>query len=144
MAWEQNPYAVKITLSSAADYTAVPTTTLGGQFKFVTVSGPATGDTTPQATLVAATTARPIGILQNQPKAGFEAEVTVSGVSKVMAGAVITVGDPIASNNAGLAYPVQVGTNSNVYIVGTALSAAGAAGDIITVAVACSNAARGA
>ena len=137
MAWEQNPYAVKVTLVSAADYA-----TTSKQFYFVTVGAPGTGSTTPTATLVASATAKPFGILQNAPKAAYEAEVTVSGISKVVAGGTIAVGDSLGSNASGAAVALVQGTDTTKYIVGTALSA-GASGDIITIAVACSAAARG-
>ena len=138
MAWEQNPYAIKISLVSAADYY-----TTSKQFYFVTVGAPGTGSTTPTATLVASATAKPIGVLQNAPKSGFEAEVTVSGVTKVVAGGTIAVGDSIGSNGSGAAVALVQGTDTTKYVVGTALSA-GASGDIITVAIACSAAGRAA
>ena len=137
MAFEQNPYAVKISLVSAADYSAV-----ANQFKLVVLSTPVAG--TPGATLSSATTDRPIGVLQNTPKANFEAEVTVSGVCKVRAGAGIAVGDPLTVGTSGQAIKALVGTDSTKYIFGTALTACSNAGEIITAAVSFAAASRAA
>ena len=138
MAWEQNPYAIKVSLVSAADYN-----TTSKQFYFVTVTAPGTGSTTPTATLVASATAKPVGVLQNAPKAGFEAEVTVSGITKVVAGGTIAVGDQIGSDGNGKAVTLTAGTDTTKYVVGTALSA-GVSGDVITVAISCPGAHRAA
>ena len=137
MAFEQNPYAVKISLVAAADYSAT-----SNAFKAVVLSAAVAG--TPGATLSAATTDRPIGILQNLPKSNFEAEVTVSGVCKVQAGASVAIGDPLTLNGSGQAIKALVGTDTTKYIFGTALTAAGASGEIFTAAVSCANASRAA
>lgn len=110
---------------------------------------------------VTASTQRPIGVLQNQPYAWFdsngnlegtsEAEVTVSGVCKMKAGGTILPGNPITIDISGnaTAYtftstaPSAQTAVAGQYVIGTALSA-GVSGDIITVALACHNAVRGA
>jgi len=145
MAFEQNPYAVKITLVADSSLTAA------SQFLFVAPSTAITG--TPSATAITAITQRPIGVLQNQPKVytnaaggtqGYsEAEVTVSGVCKVQAGGNISVGSVIGVNATGQAVAIVAGTATTQYILGTALSA-GVSGDIVTVAISCANSARAA
>jgi hypothetical protein len=137
MAFEQNPYAVKISLVAAADYSD-----LSNQFKLVKLSSPVAG--TPGATLSAAATDRCIGVLQNTPKANFEAEVTVSGVCKVRAGAGVAVGAPLMTDGSGQVVTAAFGTDTTKYIIGTALTACNNAGEIITAAVSFANAGRGA
>ena len=110
---------------------------------------------------VTASTQRPIGVLQNQPYAWFdangnlegtsEAEITVSGVCKMKAGGTILPGNPITIDQYGnaTAYtftstaPSAQTAVAGQFVIGTALSA-GVSGDIITVALACHNAVRGA
>jgi hypothetical protein len=133
MAFEQNPYAIKITLVAGADFSA-------SQYKFVTKPGaPVTG--TPSCLIMTSATARPFGILQNAPKQNLEAEVTVSGITKVLVGTGgVTVGDAVGSNASGDCVALTpVASSATKYIVGTALQT-GAAGDIIAVAISCSNA----
>jgi len=72
------------------------------------------------------------GVLQDDPAvAGYGALVMINGVSKVVAGAVITRGADVASDASGKA----VASTSGDYIVGTALEAATADGDIIAVLI---------
>jgi hypothetical protein len=158
MAFEQNPYAIKVTMvadASAASGTST-SVALQTQYTFVKIaSASITGanESGSVATAVTAITDRPLGILQNQPKAWFnassalegvsEAEVTVSGVTKVVAGGTISVGSVIGTSATGTAVAIVPGTATTQYILGTALTA-GVAGDIITIAVACHNSARAA
>lgn len=109
------------------------------QYLFVNVNG--SGEVA-----VAAAGDPAIGVLQNKPSAqGRSATVRVLGVSKVEAGAAITVGARVASNasgkavtataatvdtsDAGVASDAVVGSN----VLGIALEAAAADGDIIPV-----------
>lgn len=70
------------------------------------------------------------GVLQNKPNAaGQEANVAFSGVSKVVAGAAITRGARVASDANGKV----VAAVSTDHVCGTALEAATADGDIISV-----------
>jgi len=108
---------------------------------------------------VTASTQRPVGVLQNQPYAWYdangnlegisEAEITVSGVTKMRAGGTILPGNPVTIDASGNATAYTFSTVVSAfaaitgqYVVGTALSA-GISGDIITVALACHNAVRG-
>ena len=148
--------AGSVTISSAATAGAAVTVTItssnlqsGGPVA-TAITGGATGT---------ASTDRAFGIIQNAPlykvsAAGSvvafgEAEITVSGISKVQAGGTINAGAAITADGVGNA--MTLGTFGNTtatggatqYVLGTALTG-GAAGDIITVAISCANAVRGA
>jgi hypothetical protein len=130
MAWEQNPYALKLTCSPDVS-------TLGGQvantnfsapmsiFRFVYLTGAANPNTNQNVPLVATVSAintRPLGVMQNSPKARYnaagavsgvdEAEVTISGITKVEAGGVIPVGSPITVDASGRAIAAGFGSIS--------------------------------
>lgn len=130
MAYEINPYALKITLVAGADLSS-------DQYKFVKMN------TSGQAILVAALTDRPIGVLQNAPKSGEEAEVTVIGGTKVKAGGSVNEGTVLGTSAAGLAVAKTVGTDTTHYILGTSL-VDGANGEVITAVVNCASAGRAA
>lgn len=69
-----------------------------------------------------------VGVLQDTPKAaGREARVAINGESKVKAGAAITAGVPISHNSSGRA----IAATSGLALLGFALEAAGADGDVI-------------
>jgi len=145
MAWEQNPYAVKITLVANGDLSAK-------QYCFVKLDGTSiTG--TPACIAATQTSDYCLGVLQNQPKTvtsgGFtnygEAEVTISGITKVVAGSTnIVPGSRLSVDTAGRAALVTASGATNTtktqYIFGTALTASSAAGDIITMAISAANA----
>lgn len=134
-------------------------------------TGTATGNVTPSsqpyqngpiATSVTATTDRPIGVLQNQPitklnalgavEGASEAEITISGVTKAIAGGVVTAGDPIRVDATGRAVTGTFSTGGSTgsvpaasglsFIVGTALTPSTATGDVITIALSAANAVR--
>lgn len=130
MAYEINPYALKITLVAGADLSA-------DQYKFVKMNSSG------QAILVAALTDRPIGVLQNAPLSGQEAEVTIIGGTKLKAGATVSEGSIIKTSAAGLGIVAVPGTDTTHYIVGTSL-VDGVNGDIISAVVNCASAARAA
>lgn len=69
-----------------------------------------------------------VGVLQNKPRSGEFATVAYAGLSKVVAGDAITVGDIITTNSSGRAVTVASGQMA----AGRALEAAGANGDVIT------------
>jgi hypothetical protein len=156
MAWEQNPYAVKISLVASEDLSA-------SQFRFVKLSSAING--TPGCAAVSSSNDYAIGILQNSPKpvatsissSGTtlynygEAEVTISGVCKVASGATsgaaISIGSRISVDGSGRAVPVTpLGTTAvkASYIFGTALSASSSTSDIITMVVSTTAAVLGA
>jgi hypothetical protein len=142
MAFEQNPYAIKVTFVAGE--------TLGGQgyepskqFHFIRLSDQLVGTTPVVYDIDNTVEDRPIGILQNQPRVYFnttpnlrgEAEVTISGVTKVVAGGNIEAGYPVGAGTYGKAVQVT-DTGDSFYIVGTALTS-GVDGDVITVVINC-------
>lgn len=119
MAYELTPYSIKFTGIAGADLSAK-------QYCFVKMSAANT------VVICAAITDIPIGVLQNAPTSGQEAEVLVAGISKVKAGGVITVPSLIGTDASGLADAIAAGTDTTVYVAGQVITAAGAANDIIT------------
>lgn len=131
MAYEINPYALKITLVAGADLST-------HQYKFVKFNG------SNQVVLVAALTDRPIGVLQNAPLSGQEAEVTIVGGTKLVTGAGgLTDGAIVGTTAAGLGAVKAPGTDTTHYILGTALGDT-AVNEFATVVVNCASAARAA
>lgn len=122
--------AVKITLVAAADLSAK-------QYYFVKL------DSAGKAALCSGATDKPIGILQNAPVSGAEAEVVVSGGSKVVAGGTLDEGNSIGTDGNGKAVALTQGTDTTKYVVGQVLSA-GASNEIVTVVINAASAARGA
>lgn len=105
-----------ISLEAGADLSAK-------QYYFVTVASDGQVDPTGDG-------ARADGVLQNDPAAaGRIATVAVAGVSRVTAGDAITRGALVASDASGKA----VTAAQNDEILGLALAAAGADGDVIPV-----------
>jgi hypothetical protein len=89
-----------------------------------------------QVVAVAAITDIPIGVLQNQPNAaGKAAEVVVFGGTKMVASAAITLPALVGVDTAGKAKKIAAGTDGTQYILGQAVQAAGASGDLISVYV---------
>ena len=130
MAYELSDSQVVLSIPAGADLSAK-------QYTFVKISG--TG-----VISVAAATDAPIGVLLNDPASGETAAVAVSGIVKLVASAAITAGATIGTTATGTAVTLAAGTDTTKYIVGRAITAAGAAGDIITVAVDCASPARAA
>lgn len=71
-----------------------------------------------------------IGVLQNTPESGQAARVRFAGTSKVVASAAIAVGANVTTTNAGKA--VTTTTDKDI-VIGVALEAAAADGDIIEI-----------
>lgn len=124
MAYEISNYCVKITLVAGADLSAK-------QYTFVKLN--ASG----QAVAAAAATDIPIGVLQNAPTSGVEAEVLVSGGTKIVAGAAIGEGALIGTSATGKAVALVAGTDTTKYVVGTLLTESAADGNIVTAVVNC-------
>lgn len=131
MAYEIANAAVKITLPAAADLSAK-------QYYFVKI------DSNGKAALCAAATDKPIGVLQNTPKSGEEAVITVVGGTKVVASASIDEGILIGTASTGKADAKVPGTDTTEYVVGTVILASGADGEIATALVNCASPARAA
>jgi hypothetical protein len=79
MAYEISNYSVKVSLVAGADLSTK-------QYTFVKL------DSSGQAVAAAAATDIPIGVLQNAPTSGQEAEVLIVGGTKIVAGAAIGEG----------------------------------------------------
>lgn len=113
------------------------------QYLFVKLNGSG------QVVAIAAATDRPIGILQNKPKAaGQMAEVVVVGVSKCVAAGTIGVGANISFTSAGKASTPATGivglgagyVQGTQFVVGYLYAqAAAAANDVTSVVVNCLN-----
>jgi hypothetical protein len=121
MAYEMTNTQGKISIPAGADLSAK-------QYHFVKMSG---------TTVVAcsAVTDVPIGVLQNAPTSGKTAEVAVFGVTKLVAGGALSVGALLGTTTAGRGVALTPGTDTTKYIVGQVITAAGANGDVITVAM---------
>lgn len=107
------------------------------QFKFVKF------DTDGTVIACTATTDRPIGVLQNSPEDGQIALVCVEGVSKVIAGGSASVGNPVFVSASATAVTGSFGTASAAFVVGTVLEGA-ALGQVVSAAINCASAGRGA
>ncbi len=129
MAYEISAYAVKITRVAGADLSAL-------QYTFVKQNS------SNQVVAVAADTDIPIGVLQNAPTSGQEAEILVVGGTKLKAGATVTQGTHFAlgTTAAGAATPRAV-TDTTKYVLGVPLSSA-ASGDIMSAIINCANPTR--
>lgn len=122
MAYEISAYSLKITLVAGADLS-------GSQYLAVKLN--ASG----QAVPITAATDVPIGILQNQPKSGQEAEIVVSGGSKIKASAAISLPAQLTVSATGAAAAAVAGTDITKYVFGQPLVAAGGPNEVITAVV---------
>lgn len=128
MAYEFSNYSVKVTLVAGADLSAK-------QYNFVKLNSSG------QAIAIAADTDVAIGVLQNAPTSGQEAEVLIVGGTKVVAGAAITLPRAIGTGATGKAVALAT-TDTTKYVVGSLITAAGADGDVVTAVINCANATR--
>lgn len=103
--------ALKITLVAGADLST-------HQYKFVKQN--ASG----QAVLCTAVTDKPIGVLQNDPKSGQEAEIVVVGGTKIKGGEALAIDSTIGTDANSTAQVVVVGTETTVYAVGRVIGVA--------------------
>lgn len=130
MAYESSQ-PVKISLKAGADLSAE-------QFKFVKLNS--SGD----VVVAAATTDRPIGVLQNTPTSGQVADVAIAGITKVKAGGTASVGNPVFTSASATAVTATIGSAaSTFYVQGTFLEDA-SAGQIVSVVINSANSGRGA
>lgn len=131
MAYESNAYALKITLVAGADLSSA-------QYKFVKL------DSNGAAVVCSAVTDVPVGVLQNNPPSGSEAEVLVIGGTKILAGGTCEIGATIGTTTAGKAATYAAGTDTTKYIVGTVLVATAGDGQIGTALINCAAPSRAA
>ncbi len=126
MAYEISNYSVKVTLVAGADLSAA-------QYKFVKLNSSG------QAVVCSSATDIPIGVLQNDPASGAEAEVLVIGGTKIIAGAAIAEGAQVGTSTAGKAVALVAGTDTTKYVAGALLTESGADGEIVTAVINCAN-----
>lgn len=99
------------------------------QYLFVKMSGEKT------VTVCAAATDLPVGVLQNAPTSGQEAEVAYEGVTKLIGTADLDFGQRIGTSSGGHAASKSAGTTD--YIVGQVINGNAAAGGYITAVINC-------
>jgi len=128
MAYEFSNYSVKVTLVAGADLSAA-------QYKFVKLNSSG------QAVICSGATDSPIGVLQNAPTSGQEAEVLIVGGTKVVAGAAITLPNTIGTDANGKAVALTT-TDTTKYIVGSLITASAADANVVTAVINCANATR--
>ena len=131
MAYEISNYSVKVTLVAGADLSS-------NQYTFVKL------DSSGQAVDSSGATDIPIGVLQNAPTSGQEAEVLIVGGTKIVAGAAIGEGALVGTSSAGKAVALVAGTDTTKYVVGTLLTESAADGNIVTAVINCANPGRAA
>lgn len=85
-------------------------------------------------TVAAALVRTGYGVLQNKPQAGEHATVAVEGITKVAAGAAVSVGDLITSAGSGWAAVVASGSAGDKQVIGRALTAA-ASGSVFSMEI---------
>jgi hypothetical protein len=122
MAYEFSNYSVKVTLVAGADLSAL-------QYTFVKI------DSSGLAVACSSATDIPIGVLQNAPISGQEAEVLIVGGTKIVAGAAIGEGAQIGTGTTGKAVALAAGTDSTKYVVGTLITESAADGNIVTAVI---------
>ena len=95
---------------------------------------------------VTANTDIPIGVLQNSPGQGEEAEVALAGFTKIRGGGNLAAGDRIAADSTSRALAVVAGTSTGFYSVGRVLAVDGATnvGGLSSAVVDCTNPSRNA
>lgn len=130
MAWEV-PVLKIPGLTASADLTAK-------QFYLVKMSGEKT------VTVCNAVTDVPVGVLQNAPDNGQQAEVMAIGISKVSGDEDLAYGNLIGASSDGQAQAVAAGSETTVYIVGHVIEGNGAAGGLATALINCASPARAA
>ena len=121
----------KITLNAGADLSS-------SQYHFVKL------DASGNAVECAATTDKPVGVLQNKPTSGNQAEIVVIGVTKASADAAVVAGAQLGAAADGQVVTYVAGTDTTKGLVGQAITSAGAAGVIFTAIVNCVAQNRGA
>lgn len=112
-----------------------PVYSSGGIPQFYVVTADLADGTNGAVTLAASNTVLPVGVAQDYPAvtAGQSVRVRVSGVTKAIAGAAITVGALLKANASGQVVTASALGATNEYIIGQAETAATASGDVISV-----------
>lgn len=117
-------YAPKYQPGEDVTYAAAAAVT-GGNLVFLSAAG--------QVTPTSAASAVVVGVAETDAATGDYVAVSRGGVQRLVSGAAINVGDPVKSAATGRAVPYVVGTDPITQWLGTALTAAGAAGVTVDV-----------
>lgn len=126
MAYEASQ-PLKHTFVAGEDLTAA-------QYHFVTLKTDGTIE------LCDAATEYPIGVLQNKPDEGQEAEVVIVGITKLVAGEDLDPLDFVSTGADGRGEAAVHGTDTTVYVNGQVIATGSSAdGTIATVVVSCIN-----
>lgn len=83
-----------------------------------------------QAVPCTAITDAPVGVVQNSPRAGEEAEIVVQGVTKVIGAAALSAGAFLGTDAASKAKAIVPGTDTTAYAVGRVLKGTAAANEL--------------
>lgn len=123
MAWELPNFCIG-NLTAAADLSA-------NQYHCVKVTG------NNQVNLADTAGEVILGVLQGKPAQGEAAEITIVGVTKVVAGAALTAGQAWGVDAQGRAVPVTTGTGGSVgdFVAGVVLEGVSNAGELATVTI---------
>lgn len=124
MAVEKGPYL---------DWTVIANSTFAktDQFKAVKFHGTPGVET---IVAIGAATDLPLGVLNNAPKQGEEADVKLFGVQKVRLGGTVARDDLVTIAADGRFVKATIGTDATKYVVGRFLEA-GTAGQIVSAAI---------
>lgn len=115
--------SIKISLEAGADLSS-------SQYLFVKLSGG-------KAVACSGATDVPLGVLQNAPKSGQEAEIVVVGGTKIVSSGNLSADSIIGTSSAGKAAALTVGTDTTKYAVGRLLDAPGADGVVASAIIDC-------
>jgi Uncharacterized conserved protein (DUF2190) len=117
-------------MSSGGRYETIPglvaTSTLASYQYYIVQASSTAGE----VKLGTSATSLILGVLQNDPGAGEAAEIAFSGIAKAVAEASVTFGSYLTCSSTGR---VKSSSTSGNFIIGKALEASAAAGDIISV-----------
>jgi len=131
MAYEFSNYSVKVTLVAGESLAAK-------QYHFVKID-----NGTGKVVAVSGATDRPIGVVQNNPASGEEAEVLISGGTKIKAGGSASAGQALFASASATGVTLAFGTTASAaFAAGTFITAA-AAGEITTAVIDCAAIGRG-
>lgn len=116
-------YAPKFLPGHEPTYTAASAIT-GGQLVYLSAAG--------TCAITTGALGAVLGVVTRDVATGEEVAVSRGGVQRIVSGAAIAVGDALISAATGRVVPIGGGTNYH-QVVGTALTAAGAAGTTVDV-----------
>lgn len=72
------------------------------------------------------------GVLQNAPQSGEAATVGLLGISRIVCGSSVAAGDMLTTSTSGRAVTCSPASGAGLWVIGQALEAASADGDIIS------------